>query len=124
MSNQSSDPSNNPVQGKRVQPASDKEGSIGWAGHYAQAPMPEMGGAEMGALHIRVVALENLVIALLADASDRQLELVRNMARYITPREGSTHHPLTTHAAALMIHLVERSSRFASGDLPQAGDID
>jgi len=89
-----------------------------------EAPMPKMGEAEMGALHIRVIALENLVIALLAEASDRQLELARDMVRYIAPREGFTHHPLTTHAAAHMVDLVERSARFRSGELPQADDIE
>ncbi len=86
--------------------------------------MPKMGEAEMGALHIRVIALESLIIALLAEASDRQLELARDMARYIAPREGFTHHPLTTHAAAHMIDLVHRSARFRSGELPQVGDIE
>jgi hypothetical protein len=56
--------------------------------------------------------LENLVIALFAAASDRQLEQAREMARYISPRPGFTPHPLTTHAAAHMIDLVERASRF------------
>jgi len=74
-------------------------------------PMPENAPAELGALHVRVIALENLVIALLATASDRQLELAREMASYISPRPGFTHHPLTTHAAAHMRDLVERASR-------------
>jgi hypothetical protein len=74
--------------------------------------MPENNGAELGALHIRVIALENLVISLLATASDQQLEQAREMARYISPRPGFTQHPLTTHAAAHMIDLVERASRF------------
>lgn len=86
--------------------------------------MPKIGEAELGALHIRVIALENLVIALLAEASDRQLDLARDMAGYIAPREGFTHHPLTTHAAAHLVDLIERSARFRSGELPQAGDID
>lgn len=81
-----------------------------------QVSMPENNAAEVGALHIRVIALENLVIALLATASDQQLEQAREMARYIAPRPGFTPHPLTTHAAAHMIDLVERASRFrASG---------
>jgi hypothetical protein len=61
-------------------------------------------------LRNRVIALENEVIALLAKAPDRQLDLVREMAVYIAPRPGFTQHPLTVHAAAEMIHLVERSS--------------
>jgi len=67
---------------------------------------------ELVHLRVRVIALENLVIALLAQASDRQLELVREMAAYISPRPGFTQHPLTVHAAAQMIHIVERAGRF------------
>jgi hypothetical protein len=63
-------------------------------------------------LRIRVIALENVVIALLAEAPDPQLDLVREMAAYISPRPGFTQHPLTVHAAAEMIHLVERALHF------------
>lgn len=44
--------------------------------------------AELVQLRIRVIALENLVIALLAEAPDRQLTLARGMATYISPRAG------------------------------------
>jgi hypothetical protein len=74
--------------------------------------IPELTNAELVALRVRVIALENLMIALLATGSDQQLELAREMAGYISPRPGFTHHPLTMHAAAHMIDLVERSSRF------------
>ncbi|QPC88801.1 hypothetical protein GA830_18055 (plasmid) [Mesorhizobium sp. NBSH29] len=80
------------------------------------APVPNMGEAELVSLHIRVIALENLVIALLAGASDRQLELAREMAPYISPRPGFIPHPLTTRAADHMVDLVERASRFHSGE--------
>jgi len=40
------------------------------------------------------------VIALLAGASDRQLDLAHEMAAYISPRPGFTQHTLTVHAAA------------------------
>jgi hypothetical protein len=56
--------------------------------------------------------LENLVIALLAEASDRQLHLAREMAAYISPRPGFTPHHLTVDAAAQMISLVERARHF------------
>jgi hypothetical protein len=71
-----------------------------------------MGNAELVVLRVRVIALENLLISLLATASDQQIELAREMAGYISPRPGFTPHPLTTHAAAHMINLLERSSRF------------
>ena len=76
---------------------------------------PEITGltnAELQQLHVRVIALENLVIALLANASDRQCELAREMAAYISPRPGATPHALTLHAAAEMISIVERAGQF------------
>jgi hypothetical protein len=78
----------------------------------AQSKVPELTNAELVQLRIRVITLENLVIALLAEASDRQLDLAREMAAYISPRPGFTHHPLTIRAAAHMIDLIERASHF------------
>ena len=77
-----------------------------------QAEIPQLTNVELVQLRVRVIALENLLIALLAEASDRQLALVRDMAAYISPRPGFTQHPLTIHAAAQMIHLVERAGHF------------
>lgn len=67
---------------------------------------------ELAQLRIRVVALENLVITLLADAAQRQRGLAREMASYISPRPGFTAHPVTLNAAAQMLHLVERADHF------------
>jgi hypothetical protein len=72
----------------------------------------QLSNAELVQLRVRVIALENLVIALLAEGSGRPVEIVREMAAYISPRPGSTHHPLTMHAAAHMIDLVERAAHF------------
>ncbi len=77
-----------------------------------QSQVPELTNAELVQLRIRVIALENLVITLLAETSDRQLDLAREMAAYISPRPGFTHHPLTINAAAHMIDLVERAGHF------------
>jgi hypothetical protein len=88
--------------GPIVAAAADKE----------QTLAPEMSNAELVALRVRVIALENLLISLLATASDRQLEVAREMAGYISPRPGFAHHPLTIHAAAHMTDLIERSARF------------
>jgi hypothetical protein len=77
-----------------------------------QSQVPELTNSELVQLRIRVIALENLVITLLAEASDRQLDLAREMAAYISPRPGFTRHPLTIHAAVQMIDLVERASHF------------
>ena len=78
----------------------------------AQSEIPQLTNTELVQLRVRVIALENLVIALLAEASDRQFDLAREMATYISPRSGSTHHPLTIHAAAQMIDLIERAGHF------------
>lgn len=77
-----------------------------------------MTDAELVQLRVRVIALENLVIALLAEADDRQIALAREMAAYVSPRPGFTHHPLTIHAASHMVDLVQRAAQFrpASGD--------
>lgn len=77
-----------------------------------RSEMPSLTHAELQQLHVRVIALENLVIALLASASDRQCELAREMAAYISPRPGATPHALTIHAAAEMISIVERAGQF------------
>lgn len=76
---------------------------------------PPLADVELVQLHIRVIALENLVIAILAKGSDRQLELAREMADYISPRPGFTPHRLTLGAAAEMNSLVERAARFRRG---------
>ena len=75
---------------------------------------PALTDAELVQLRKRVVALENVVIALLARAPDSELSLVREMATYISPRPGFTHHPVTVRAAAQMNHLVERAGRFVA----------
>ena len=90
-------------------PEGPQEGSVSCE---ARPAVPELTNAELVQLQIRVIALENLVIALLAEASERQLDHAREMAAYISPRPGFTQHSLTIHAAAHMIDLVERADRF------------
>lgn len=75
----------------------------------AQADIPEMTNAELVHLRIRVIALENLIITLLAEGSDRQLDVAREMATYISPRAGFTQHPLTIKAADQMNDMVNRA---------------
>jgi hypothetical protein len=89
-----------------------QEGPTGRAERIA--PETPLTNAELVQLRVRVIALENLVIALLAEGSDRPVGIVREMATYISPRPGFTHHPLTMHAAAHMIDLVERAAHFRS----------
>jgi hypothetical protein len=72
----------------------------------------EVNYSEWTELRIRVIALENLVISLLATASAEQILLAGEMASYISPRPGFTQHPLTVRAADGMRDLVERSENF------------
>jgi hypothetical protein len=97
----------------------DNEGGATLGGHQegvipggVQSEVPPLGNAELVQLRVRVIALENLVISLLARSPDRQLDLVREMAAYISPRPGFTPHHLTIRAAAEMMHLVERAEHF------------
>ena len=75
---------------------------------------PPFTDTEIRQMLIRVIALENLVITLLTEASDRQLDLARELANYITPRQGITLHPLTIHASTHMTQLIERANHFQS----------
>lgn len=72
--------------------------------------VPPLTNAELVQLQIRVIALENLVVALLAHAPEPQLELVRDIAASIFPRPG-VEHRLTIQASAQMEHLAQRSQR-------------
>ena len=96
----------------------ENEGGTGPQGSHANLaadplhPVPPLTNAELSQLHIRVIALEGLVAALLTEASDRQLALAREMTRYISPRPGFTQHPLTLRAATRMSDLVDRARRF------------
>jgi hypothetical protein len=86
--------------------------------HQHQAPTVagEIGDAEAGNLRVRLIALENLVVALLAGAPESQSALVREMAAYISPRPGATPHRLTVEAARNMLALVERAAHYKSLD--------
>lgn len=117
MPRQNSDASSQAIQRQQALSRWDNEGGAagrvgGFAADKEQIPAPEMSNADIVALRVRVIALENLLISLLATASDQQLKLAREMAGYISPRPGFTHHPLTLRAAAHMIDLIERSARF------------
>ena len=78
----------------------------------ARVDDPSSAATEAVQLRIRVIALENLVIALLARAPVAQLELAREIAAYISPRPGFTPRHLTLRAADEMRSLVDRASPF------------
>ena len=90
-------------------PCGPQEGAVS---SELRSEVPELTNAELVQLRIRVIALENIVISLLAEASDRQLDLIREMAAFISPRPGFTQHPLTIQAATQMLDLVDRAARF------------
>ena len=99
----------------------DNEGGAGPCGNQSTAAetpegwdVPDLSNSDLVQLRIRVIALENVIIALLAHATEAGLQTVRDMAASILPRAGHTQHPLTIHAATQMLHLVERAQQFAS----------
>ena len=104
----------------------DDEGGAGRCGpkestaHPIEDPtIPDLTNTELVQLRVRVIALENLVTALLAGGPASQHELVRSMAAQILPRAGMTPHPLTIQAAAHMNDLIDRAIHFRTAS-PQS----
>ena len=119
MARENSGSSNDWNQRQRALSRWENEGGAGPDGPASDSALeteriaiPDLTNAELVTLRIRVIALENLMISLLATASEDQLKLAREMAGYISPRPGFTQHPLTIHAAAHMVDLVERATHF------------
>jgi hypothetical protein len=96
-------------------PGAEREGPSSVDGPLESPPLTN---SELMQLRVRVIALENMVISLLARSTERQRDHVRELATYITPRPGSTPHHLTIRAAAGMNNLVERAWRFR--DIPRS----
>jgi hypothetical protein len=90
----------------------DEGGAFASTESAADVNGPEMTNAELVHLRIRVIALENMMIAVLAEGSDRQLQVAREMADYISPRPTFTQHPLTIQAADQMVALAERALHY------------
>lgn len=72
----------------------------------------EIGDVEAGNLKVRLIAIENILVALLASASEEQLELVRRMAGYISPRQGTTPHRMTIEAARNIVATLGRAEHY------------
>ncbi len=88
----------------------DNEGGAGLAvSQEMQADLPDMTNAELVLLRVRVISLENLLIAVLAEGSDQQRQTAREMAGIIAPRVGATQHSLTIRAAQHMTDIVDRA---------------
>ncbi len=75
---------------------------------------PDLTNTEIVHMRIRLIALENVLIAVLAEGSHSQLQAARQIAKAISPRQGFTCHPLTTHAADHITALVDRAVHFRS----------
>ena len=80
--------------------------------HRQPTVVGDIGDAEAANLRVRLIALENLVVALLAGAPGSQLDLAREMAAYISPRPGATPHRLTVEAARNMLAVVGRAAHY------------
>lgn len=89
-------------------------GAIAEAYPEAVAEIRELTNAELVHLRIRIIALENLMIAVLAEGSDRQREIACQMADHIAPRAGRTPHLLTIQAAHHMTEMVGRALHYRS----------
>ena len=94
----------------------DTEGGVGEGGRLIPVSdaLPTealpLTNAEIAHLQVRVIALENLLKVLLIDASENQVNLMREVAAFISPHPGFTQHSLTIQAAACMINLVESAA--------------
>ena len=86
-------------------------GAVAQSAPAVAAASRELTNTELVHLRIRVIALENLMIAVLAEGSEHQRQMARDMAALITPRPGYTQHPLTVHAADHITDLVARAGR-------------
>ena len=81
----------------------------------ASVGTPALTDAEVVQLQIRVIALENLVIAVLANAPHAAHADAEGLASNMLPRPGFTQHRSTLHAAHQMRHLLERALQTAGG---------
>lgn len=104
MARESRFSSNDPAQRLQALSRWDNEGGAIPVGPFVNPAsgaepidIPELTNAELVALRIRVIALENLLISLLSTASDHQLEVAREMAGiYLRgPALRSTHSQST-----------------------------
>lgn len=90
----------------------DEGGALAQSAADVVATIHELTNTDLVHLRIRVIALENLMIADLAEGSEQQRQTARDMAALITPRPGYTQHPLTVHAADHINDLVARADRY------------
>lgn len=78
-----------------------------------EVPIPDLTNAELVQMRIRIIALENIVIALLSSATLAQRQAASDIMGLIVPQSGAHPHPLTLHAATQMERLLGRAEHFA-----------
>lgn len=98
----------------------DDGGAVASAGESGNLHEHQLTNAELVHLRIRVIALENMMIAILAEGTERQLEVARAMSELITPRPDATQHPLTLQAAKHMTDFIDRAVHFRGKAAPKA----
>lgn len=74
--------------------------------------VPQPIDTEVEHFRIQMIAMKNLLITMLAHASERQLELGDQMAAFISARPGFIHHPRTVAAVTPTTHPVHRARYF------------
>ena len=94
-------------------------GAIATPARVLPDDLPELGNAALVVMRIRLVALENLVVALLSQASARQIAIANAMAAHIAPRDDAAPHPLTKHVMQQMHDLVRRASRLRDDEISE-----
>lgn len=62
-------------------------------------------------MRVRLIAVENLLLALPSDADSELRKRIKSRAAEIQPREGAADHPLTERTAAEMLKLMDRATR-------------
>ena len=76
--------------------------------------LPTLLEIEVARLRVRMQALEHLVIVLLGATPTRELEMIRGLADDREFQSDANRDAEISQAAALMIHLVERSDGLRS----------
>jgi hypothetical protein len=110
------DPSPHELRQRALARWDNEGGAIAAVTDDVHRDIPDVTHAELVLLRVRVIALENLLISVLVEGSDRQRQAALDMAAAISPREGFTQHPLTIRAAQHMCDLVERANRVRAAE--------
>ena len=82
--------------------------------YFMQPEIHQSMNTDLEHLRTRMIAMENLLITLLAQSSDRPREPDREMAIYTFPSPSFTQLPRPLGMAAQMVQLVARAGHFRS----------